>query len=60
MEELKQIAEQIAGIMDEIKENNVANINGNKAAGRRARVKSVELGKMLRKFRVISVAANKK
>ena len=46
--------------MDTIKENNVANINGNKAAGRRARVKSVELGKMLRKFRAISIAANKK
>lgn len=58
MEELKSMVERINSIMDAIKVDNEKNLNGNKAAGKRARKNSVELGKLLKFFRHISVRAN--
>lgn len=59
MEDLKVIVNEINDLMDAIKSENEKNINGNKAAGRRARKISVELGKKLKAFRSISITANK-
>lgn len=60
MEDLKTIVEKINSLMDSIKVDNEKNLNGNKAAGARARKASVELGKLLKFFRHVSVNANKK
>lgn len=60
MEELKQIIERINSLMDSVKTDNEKNLNGNRAAGARARKTSVELGKLLKFFRHVSVNANKK
>lgn len=60
MEELKAMVERINSLMDSIKIDNEKNINGNIAAGKRARKTSVELGKLLKFFRHVSVNANKK
>lgn len=59
MEALKTIVEEINSLMDQIKADNEKNINGNKAAGRRARKNSVILGKKLSEFRKISVDVNR-
>lgn len=59
MEDLKIIVDEINNLMDTLKLENEKNINGNKAAGRRARKYSVELGKKLKEFRSISITANK-
>lgn len=59
MEKLKAIVESVNSLMDSIKADNEKNIAGNKAAGARARKKSVELGKLLKTFRAVSVEANK-
>jgi len=60
MKELEIIVEEINSLMDKIKTDNTKNLAGNKAAGARARKNSVELGKKLKAFRVLSVKANKK
>ena len=60
MEELKSIVEKINSLMDSIKTDNEKNLNGNATAGKRARKNSVELGKLLKFFRHVSVKANKK
>lgn len=60
MEDLKVMVNEINSLMDSLKSENEKNINsGNKAAGRRARKLSVELGKKLKAFRSISITANK-
>ena len=59
MEALKVMVDEINNLMDTLKSENEKNINGNKAAGRRARKLSVELGKKLKIFRSISITANK-
>lgn len=56
MKELEIIVEEINSLMDKIKTDNTKNLAGNnKAAGARARKNSVELGKKLKAFRVLSV-----
>jgi len=60
MEELKAMVERVNSLMDSIKIDNEKNLNGNKTAGKRARKTSVELSKLLKFFRHISVNANKK
>lgn len=59
MEELKVIVEKVNTLMETVKTENEKNLKGNKAAGARARKTSVELGKLLKDFRAISVKANK-
>lgn len=59
MEKLKAIVESINSLVDSIKADNEKNLTGNKAAGARARKKSVELCKLLKTFRAVSVEANK-
>ena len=60
MEELKRIVEEINQIAESLKAENEKNVEkGIKAAGKRARKISVELGKKLKLFREISITANK-
>jgi len=58
MEELlKQIAEKVATFN---KDANAQLVNGNKAAGTRARKSSLELEKLMKSFRKISLEESKK
>lgn len=60
MKDLENIITKINELMESMKIDNEKNLAGNKAAGARARKTSVELGKQLKVFRVLSVKANKK
>lgn len=57
---MQEITEKVYKLIDEFKANNDKNLSGNKAAGKRARKISVELGKTLFEYRKVSVEANKK
>lgn len=57
---MQEITEKVYKLIDEFKANNDKNLNGNKAAGKRARKISVELGKALFEYRKVSVEVNKK
>lgn len=59
MEKLTNIVSKINSLMESLKVENEKNLNGNKAAGKRARKISLELGNELKTFRAISVEANK-
>lgn len=59
MEELANIVAVINDKAAEFKNNAALNLNGNKAAGARARKNSLELEKMLKEYRKLSVAAGK-
>ena len=61
MEELKIIVAQMNDLMGKITIDNSKNLeDNNKAAGTRARKNSVELTKLMAKFRKVSVEANRK
>lgn len=61
MEELKIIVAQMNDLMGKITIDNRKNIeDNNKAAGARARKSSVELTKLMAKFRKVSVESNRK
>ena len=61
MEELKIMVAQINDLMNKITVDNRKNIeDNNRAAGARARKSSIELGKLLARFRKVSVEANRK
>lgn len=58
---MKELVEKIAGLMAEFsKDANAQLENGNKAAGTRARKASLELTKMMKEFRQVSLEASKK
>lgn len=59
MEELTNIVAAINDKTAEFKNNAALNLNGNKAAGARARKNSLELEKMLKEYRKLSVAVGK-
>lgn len=59
MEELNNIVAAINDKTAEFKNNAALSLNGNKAAGARARKNSLELEKMLKEYRKLSVAAGK-
>lgn len=60
MEKFKGLVKDIIALMNEMEKDLFDNIEkGNKAAGKRARVKSVKLGKMLKDFRKLSVEVSK-
>lgn len=59
---MKQLSDIVAAINDktaEFKYNAALNLNGNKAAGARARKASLEIEKLLKDYRKLSVAAAK-
>lgn len=59
---MKELTDIVAFINDktaEFKNNAALNLNGNKAAGARARKNSLELEKMLKDYRKLSVVAGK-
>lgn len=59
---MKQLSDIVAAINDktaEFKVNAALNLNGNKAAGARARKASLEIEKLLKDYRKLSVAAAK-
>ena len=59
---MKQLSDIVAAINDktaEFKDNAALNLNGNKAAGARARKVSLEIEKLLKDYRKLSVAAAK-
>lgn len=58
---MKELVEKIAGLMAEFnKDANAQLENGNKAAGTRARKASLELTKLMKEFRQVSLEASKK
>lgn len=58
---MKDLVEKIAGLMAEFnKDANAQLENGNKAAGTRARKASLELTKLMKEFRQVSLEASKK
>lgn len=58
---MKELVEKIAGLMAEFnKDANAQLENGNKAAGTRARKTSLELTKLMKEFRQVSLEASKK
>jgi hypothetical protein len=60
MEDLVKVVEEVKILIKKFEEDTDKNLNGNKAAGARARKTSVELGKILPIYRKLSVEANKK
>ena len=52
---MEKLIEQIQKNMEDFKTESQKQINGNKAAGKRARKISLELGKQLKEFRTVSV-----
>ena len=59
---MKQLSDIVVAINDktaEFKNNAALNLNGNKAAGARARKASLEIEKLLKDYRKLSVAAAK-
>ena len=59
MEEYKKVSEEVFQMLESFKEEMTKGLNGNKAAARRARTKSVDLAKLLKTYRQVSVSANK-
>lgn len=58
---MKELVDQIKAQMDAFcKDADAQVVKGNKAAGTRARKAALELGKMLKEFRKVSVAESKK
>lgn len=58
---MKELVEKIAGLMAEFNKDADAQLeNGNKAAGTRARKASLELTKLMKEFRQVSLEASKK
>lgn len=59
MEELKNIVAEINNKTAEFQNNAALNLNGNKAAGTRARKASLELEKFFKEYRKKSIEAGK-
>ena len=59
MEELKNIVAEINNKTAEFQKNAALNLNGNKAAGTRARKASLELEKLFKEYRKKSIEAGK-
>lgn len=59
MEELKNIVAGITNKTAEFQNNAALNLNGNKAAGTRARKASLELEKLFKEYRKKSIEAGK-
>lgn len=59
MNELQTLVEIINKKIAEFQDNAAQNVVGNKAAGSRARKASVELGKLFKEYRNLSVKATK-
>lgn len=59
MEELNNIVAAINDKAAEFKNNAALNLNGNKSAGLRARKASLELEKLFKEYRKLSVVAKK-
>ena len=58
--EMKELIEKIKGEMDAFcKDADAQLLKGNKAAGTRARKSALELSKMMKEFRKLSVEASK-
>lgn len=58
---MTELAERITGAMTDFVENAKKNImTGNKAAAARARKTSLEIEKLLKEYRKMSIEANKK
>lgn len=58
---MKELLEKINAEIASFQENAAAQLeNGNKAAGTRARKSSLELGKLLKEFRQVSLEESKK
>jgi len=53
---MEQHLEKISKLMEEFKTDSAKQLNGNKAAGTRARKTSLEIAKELKAFRGLSVA----
>ena len=57
---MKNLVEQIATVFQEFEKEAKAHVeNGNKAAGTRARIASLELEKLMKQFRKDSIEASK-
>lgn len=59
MEQLKKLVDEINGKFVDFGSNAEANSNGNKASGVRARKASLEIEKMLKEYRKLSIEAVK-
>lgn len=59
MEELKNIVAEINNKTAEFQNNAALNLKGNKAAGTRARKATLELEKLFKQYRKLSVEASK-
>lgn len=59
MEELNNIVAEINNKTAEFQNNAALNLGGNKAAGQRARKASLELEKLFKQYRKLSVEASK-
>ena len=57
---MKKLVENIQTTFESFQKDAATQLNGNKAAGTRARKSSLELEKLLKEFRKVSVAESKK
>jgi hypothetical protein len=57
---MKELAENLNRLFADFAKDAELNVNGNKAAGQRARKVSLEIEKALKEFRKVSVADSKK
>ena len=59
MEKLNELVNQIQELCETFTKESTSNVNGNKASGRRARKVSLELTKLFKEYRALSVEAEK-
>lgn len=59
MKSLKEITENLQALFTEFSENVGKQLNGNKAAGQRARKQSLAIEKALKEFRKVSIESSK-
>ena len=59
MEQIKDIVSQIEKLTSEFMTDATSNLNGNKAAGRRARKATLALAKLCKEYRTLTLNAEK-
>lgn len=59
MEDYNKVSEEVFQMLESLKWDMTKGLDGNKSAARRARKKSVDLAKLLKLYRKVSVSANK-
>lgn len=60
MEKVQELLTEVQTLVNEFVADATANVNGNKAAGRRARKTTLELTRLFKDYRVMTIQAERK